>query len=111
MSKDFGALNLTSNLLFEKAFAELRDEIDMFITAGISARINSWFRTGIEYEGLDLEDMWEKEEAEGGAQHIIGPVCAFRFNNDKTQFLLTPSALFSPVEDGFIIRAMFSQTF
>lgn len=111
ISKDFGNLNLTSNLLFEKAFQKMRDEIDMFITAGISMKVNEWLRTGLEYEGLDLEDLWEKEEAEGGAQHIMGPVAAFRFNEGRTQFLFTPSALFSPLEDGFIIRAMFAQTF
>lgn len=111
LSKEFSRLNFTSNILFEKAFQERRDEIDMFITAGLSYKITEWLRTGIEYAGQDLEDLWEKEEAEGGARHIIGPVSVLRFNKGRTQILFTPDMAFSPLGNGFIMRGMFSQTF
>lgn len=111
LSREFSRLNLTSNILFEKAFQARRDEIDMFITAGLSYEVTEWLRTGIEYAGQDLEDLWEEEEAEGGARHIIGPVSAFRFNKGKTQILFTPAMAFSPIGNGFIMRGMFSWTF
>jgi hypothetical protein len=110
-SKDIKKLNITSNVLFEKAFQEMRDAIDMFITAGISFKLADWLRAGFEYAGQDLEDLWEEEEAEGGARHIIGPVCALNFNQNRTQVLFTPAIVFSPLENGFMMRAMFSQSF
>ncbi len=111
LSKESGEINFTSNVLFEKAFEKGRDDIDMFITAGFSYEISEWLRTGIEYAGQDLEDLWEEEEAEGGARHIIGPVGAVRFNKGKIQVLFTPAVAFSPVGDGFIMRGMFSLEF
>ncbi len=110
-SKDIEKLNLTTNLLFEKAFQKMRDEIDMFITAGMSFRFTEWLSSGIEYAGQDLEDLWEQEEAEGGARHIVGPVLSVNFIRHKTQFIITPAIAFSPQKDGFIMRAMFQQSF
>jgi len=111
ISKDEGRINLTTNLLFEKAFQQGRDDIDMFLTAGISYRVSGMFRSGIEYAGQDLEDIWEKEEAEGGTRHIVGSVTRIGFNQDNTQLIFTPAYVFSPIKDGFIIRGMVSQKF
>ncbi len=111
LSKESEEINFTSNILFEKAFEKGRDDIDVFITAGVSYEIAEWLRTGIEYAGQDLEDLWEEEEAEGGAQHIIGPVGAVRFNEKRIQMLFTPGLTFSPGGDGFIMRGMLSLEF
>lgn len=110
-SKDIGRLNLSSNVLVEKAFQKMRDEIDLFITAGVSFELTERLRAGLEYAGQDLEDIWEEAEAEGGVRHIVGPVCKVNFNHNLTQFLITPAMAFSPLENGFIVRGLFSQTF
>lgn len=63
----------TGNLLFEKAFASNRDKIDLITSIGAQYCLSKGFYGGIEAVGEDLEGLWDKEEAEGGAKILIGP--------------------------------------
>ena len=80
-----GPIEVASTALVEKAFARGRDAADVIVTWGASLPLTRMFSLGIEYVGQDIEDLWEKEEAEGGARHLLGPAATFRFLNDKVQ--------------------------
>ncbi|MBL8717900.1 MAG: hypothetical protein JNL79_18115 [Myxococcales bacterium] len=75
-SYDVGAFRVAGNAHAEKVFASARDSIDVLAMVGASYRLGSTFRLGVEYVGQDLEDFIEKEEAEGGARHFVGPTAA-----------------------------------
>lgn len=77
------------NLLFEKAFAENRDEIDLLSSIGFHYQIFKNFFAGIEAVGEDLEGIWDDEEAEGGAKIYVGP--NIYFLPEKSNFSFTLS--------------------
>ncbi len=53
--------------------SELRDGVDLLVTAGASYRVTDSFQLGAEYVVQDLEGLWDPEELDGGARHFIGP--------------------------------------
>lgn len=75
-SYDFGALRLASQLHAEKIFAPRRDEVDLMVSAGASLRLSNIVRTGVEYVAQDLEGFFDREEAEGGVRHFLGPTAS-----------------------------------
>lgn len=84
--------DLSINTIFEKSFSSLRDFIDWHISLGFSYKITSNFRFGVEYLGEDLEDIWEREEAEGGANNLFGIMFSYSF---KGRIGIVLSPLFS----------------
>jgi len=68
-------------LVLEKAFAEGRDPIDLHLSLTNSVPVLPFLHLGVEYRGDDLEDLWEEEEAEGGARHFAGGFVAFLFGD------------------------------
>jgi hypothetical protein len=71
--KRFDNWMLYGNVLFERALASERDDIDIMTSIGVSYRISDVFRIGFEGVGQDLEGFWDDEEAEGGARLYVGP--------------------------------------
>jgi hypothetical protein len=71
--KRFDNWMLYGNVLFERALASERDDIDIMTSIGVSYRISDVFRIGLEGVGQDLEGFWDDEEAEGGARLYVGP--------------------------------------
>jgi hypothetical protein len=71
--KRFDNWMLYGNVLFERALATDRDDIDIMTSIGLSYRISEVFRIGLEGVGQDLEGFWDDEEAEGGARLYFGP--------------------------------------
>jgi len=107
VSKTINNINLISNNLFEKAFAENRDGVDWNLTFGASYSLNI-FNIGLEYIGEDIEDMWEDEEAEGGANNLFGMLLSVEM--DKYGFSLTPGYSIGPrpeTKNSFIILSKF----
>ncbi len=72
-----GPVEVAGTLYLEKAFAPGRDAVDVIVTAGAAYPVASFVLVGVEYQGQDLEDLWEREEAEGGARHLLGPSATF----------------------------------
>jgi hypothetical protein len=81
-SYDWGRLRLAGNAHVEKIVAAGRDSVDLLAFAGASMRTTEALRLGAEYVGQDLEDAFEREEAEGGARHFAGPVASLQVAND-----------------------------
>ncbi len=72
-----GPVEVAGTVYLEKAFAAGRDPVDVIVTAGAAFPVASFVSLGLEYQGQDLEDLWEREEAEGGARHLLGPTATF----------------------------------
>lgn len=64
--RDFAKWKMHGNLIPEKPLSSLRDKVDVITTVGISRRVASSVRLGLEAIGEDLEGFWEDEEAEAG---------------------------------------------
>ena len=90
-SYDVAGFRVAGNLHVERAFARARDPIDVLALAGISYRVAPAFRLGAEYVGQDLEDAIEKEEAEGGARHFLGPTGAIDLSAGRLQLTFGPA--------------------
>lgn len=74
------------NILFEKAFAENRDDIDVITSLGFHYRLLNNLYGGFETVGEDLEGFWEEDEAEGGAKLMVGPSLNMTTNNSRISF-------------------------
>jgi hypothetical protein len=102
-SLDVGPLRLAGNVQAEKVFDPARDKLDVIITAGTSWALGQHVRIGAEYVGQDLEGLWQHDEAEGGARHMVGPDLAIDLDGGRYQLVVaggfglspqTPRALF-----------------
>jgi hypothetical protein len=78
-----GRVRLAGVLHGEKVFAPRRDAVDVMVTAGASYRLGRYVRSGIEYVAQDLEGYFEREEAEGGVRHFVGPNASFNLADDR----------------------------
>jgi hypothetical protein len=65
---------LLGNLLLEKPLDEGRDPLDLITSLGFGWKLKPGLALGMEAVGQDLEGLWDKEEAEGGAKVFLGPV-------------------------------------
>src|ERR1035437_3427183 len=77
------------NLLFEKAFAKDRDDIDVISSLGFHYCLLGKLYGGMEAVGEDLECFWEKNEAEGGAKLLIGPSLNMTSTNSRISFSIS----------------------
>jgi hypothetical protein len=64
-----------------------RDAIDVITTAGVARRVSGTLRLGLETVAEDLEGLFEREEAEGGAKVMIGPTVAIAPRGSHWQLL------------------------
>lgn len=84
----------TGNLLFEKALAANRDELDFITSVGVHYCLAANFYGGIEAIGEDLEGFWDDEEAEGGAKLLVGPSLNLTPQKSKLSFSLAGGPVF-----------------
>lgn len=77
------------NLLFEKAFANNRDAVDIISSLGFHYRLLGSLYGGFEAVGEDLEGFWDDEEAEGGAKLLIGPSLNMTPKQSRLSFSLS----------------------
>ncbi|MBN2638389.1 MAG: hypothetical protein JXR65_04815 [Bacteroidales bacterium] len=80
---------LVGNVLFEKAFAKDRDDIDVITSLGFQYRVTAALYAGLEAVGEDLEGFWDEDEAEGGARIMVGPTVNLVPNNSRFSFSLS----------------------
>lgn len=88
-SYDYQRLRIAANVHGEHAFARGRDGIDVLVFGGVSYRALDMFRVGAEYVGQDLEEAFDRDQAEGGAKHYAGPT--FAFDGDTFQLVAGPA--------------------
>ena len=82
------------NILFEKAFAANRDNIDIISSIGFHHLLFGRLYGGFEAVGEDLEGFWDKEEAEGGAKLLVGPSLNMSTDNQKIVFSVSGGPVF-----------------
>jgi hypothetical protein len=101
------------NILFEKAYAENRDDIDVIMSLGLHYRLSGNLYGGFETVGEDLEGFWDEEEAEGGAKLLIGPSLNMTTNNSRLSFSVSGGPVFyasrSPLSNPEALRELPSQ--
>ncbi|MBM4389266.1 MAG: hypothetical protein FJ088_16140, partial [Deltaproteobacteria bacterium] len=86
--KSVKGFNLLGVFYLEKPFSKERDSVDVITSAAASYSFTNWLRWGVEYVGEDLEDIWEAEEAEGGARHLAATVVNLSPDGWTTQFTM-----------------------
>lgn len=65
---------LAGNLRLERPLGDgTRDAVDVITTLGAERRVGGAIRLGVETVGEDLEGLFDREEAEGGAKLLLGP--------------------------------------
>ena len=88
---EFGRFRAQFSTHAEHIFATGPDAVDLMLTGGMSLRLWSWLRLGVEYVGQDLEATFDPEEAEGGARHLIGPTIALALAGDQLSIVGGPA--------------------
>ena len=111
-----------ADVLLEHPLVSGRDAVDIVTTIGASRALTSRLWLGVEAVGSDLEGLWDREEAEGGATVLIGPTLAvsvldhwrlvvgggpvLRASTDRTMLgqVASPSAINSAGRAGYVLR-------
>jgi len=108
MAYDTSFWRLNGNIIFEKAFGNNRDAIDVITSVGIQYRLWGTLFAGVEALGEDLEGFWEENETEGGAKLLIGPSVNLSPKDSRFSFSLCGGPVFfatrSPVGRSDAIR-------
>jgi len=66
-----GKLGGGGEVEFEKYFGSGHDAVDVNAMVFFTWKPLPWLETGPAYYVQDIEDVWEDEEAEGGASHLV----------------------------------------
>ena len=102
------------NMLFEKAFANNRDKIDVISSMGFHYCLAGNFFGGFEAVGEDLEGFWDSEEAEGGAKLLLGPSLNMTTNNSRISFSVSGGPVIyatqNPISNPNAMRELPSQS-
>jgi opacity protein-like surface antigen len=86
--------DVAGNLRLERPFvasgdpSARRDEIDVITTAGVARRVSGAVRVGVETVAEDLEGLFERGEAEGGARVMLGPTITLAPSQSRWQLLV-----------------------
>jgi hypothetical protein len=110
-SYDAGPLRIAANLQGEKIFATGRDALDTMAMAGASLRVLPFLRVGAEYVGQDLEGMFEEDEAEGGARHMVGPSAALDLEGGRYQLAVAGGFGLTSNSPSALVRAALAFNF
>jgi hypothetical protein len=118
---------LLGNFLLEKPFAQGRDSVDLITSVGFGWKLGPSLALGVEAVGEDLEGLWDKEEAEGGAKFFVGPAVHLELPSRHLQVTLgggpvlnvRPTDLTSAAErplgtggrNGYTVRASIAYAF
>jgi len=100
---EFGRLRGQFSTHLEHIFATGRDSVDVMLTAGVSMRLWSWLRLGVEYVGQDLEGEFDPGEAEGGPRHLLGPTVALTFVGDRLSIVGGPAVEIGGLNPGSVM--------
>ncbi len=87
---DLERVRLGLTTLGEHVFAPGRDGVDIMLEAGVSYRVVSWFRAGVEWVGQDLEETFD-DGAEGGARQFVGPTASLQLLQDRLSIVAGPA--------------------
>jgi hypothetical protein len=66
------------------------------VSTGVSYSILDSLRMGAEYLVQDLEGAWEKDEADGGIRHFVGPNLALELADHRVKLAAGPAFGLSP---------------
>jgi len=93
-SKRVAASLAAASLDLERALGPDRDDVDILTSAGWTTPVGPILRLGVEASGQDLEGLWERNEAEGGAVLFLGPTVAVNAPGSSWRFALGGGPVF-----------------
>jgi len=88
-TSEWDRINISGNLLLEKALSGDRDGLDVLTSLGVHYKITEQVFAGAEAVGEDLEGLWEEDEAEGGARIMFGPSVSVVPSRSRFSFSLS----------------------
>ncbi len=88
--------NLTMEGVLNHTFQSGRDTADLGAGLGINRILDPNWTAGLEYSGQDLESTVGFGDAEGGAQHLVGPTVAWHSLVEPLRALVGPGVLIQP---------------
>jgi len=100
---EFGRFRGQFSTHLEHIFATGRDPVDVMLTAGMSLRLLTWLRLGVEYVGQDLEGEFDPDEAEGGPRHLLGPTMALTFVGERLSIVAGPAFELGGLNPGAVV--------
>jgi len=74
---DAGAFRFGGTFHGEHIFLPGRDSVDAMMILAANVKLGHIVRLGVEYVAQDLEGYVDREEAEGGVRHFLGPTSSF----------------------------------
>ena len=74
---DAGAFRFGGTFHAEHVFLQGRDALDAVMILAANVKLGRIVRLGIEYVAQDLEGYADRQEAEGGVRHFLGPTSSF----------------------------------
>lgn len=109
-SGDIKRLRLAGAVHGEHVFADGRDTVDVMVQAGVSYRVVSVLRAGVEYVGQDLEEAFNSG-AEGGARHFVGPTASVQLLSDRLTVSAGPAFGLSDLSPRLLARMAVAYAF
>jgi hypothetical protein len=88
---DVQRLRLGTTMHAERVLAYGRDAVDVIVMAGASYRVAGPLRLGVEYVAQDLEGFFDREEAEGGVRHFVGPTASLALAEERLSIVAGPA--------------------
>jgi hypothetical protein len=108
---EYGRFAATFNLRGIHYFANGRDPLDLYITAGASIRTTRWLRLGVEYVGEELEEKEVLTGTDGGNRNYVGPSAAVFLAQGKVRINATGGAVLSAIGNGPMARGSIAYLF
>ncbi len=87
---DVGRLRMATTVHGERVLARGRDAVDVLVVMGALYKIAGPLRAGVEYVAQDLEGFVDREEAEGGVRHFVGPTAALELLDTRLTLVASP---------------------
>jgi uncharacterized membrane protein YgdD (TMEM256/DUF423 family) len=101
---DVGPVRLALGAVGEHVLEPDRDALDVMVSTGVSYALADFLRLGAEYVVQDLEGAWEREEAEGGIRHFVGPNLALALLGHRVRLVAGPAVGLSPASPRLLGR-------
>jgi hypothetical protein len=111
VSQDVGPLRLATTVHGEHVFAAGHDAADITAMLGANVRVASFLRAGAEYVAQDLEGAVDREEAEQGVRHFLGPSASFALLDEKLTIAGGPAFGLSAISPRVLGRVAVAYSF
>ena len=108
---DAGAFRFGGTFHGEHVFIPGRDALDAMMILAVNVKLGRVVRLGVEYVAQDLEGYVDRDEAEGGVRHFIGPTSSFELLEKRLFIAFGPAVGLSYGSPKLVGRASVAYAF